>query len=228
MNIETITVFRAGAFTTEPAPDWLQRINALAERTYTHQSSVSVVVRRLVEQGLVARRPATGDARRRELRLTTAGRRLVERAPMPAQLLLIQGLTALGPLDLATLSRLLERVVQAMGASDQPPTMLFVDGSRRRARRNLTLAAGTVAALAGIAAYATQVSAHDAGTAGEGDRSTGVYSLTDEEVAGDGRAGGAVGPGRRRLVGVLAAGGTVLAAGGGVAAWWVRGASAPC
>ena len=32
MNIETITVFRAGAFTTEPAPDWLQRINALAER----------------------------------------------------------------------------------------------------------------------------------------------------------------------------------------------------
>lgn len=33
-------------------------IKELAERTYTHQSSVSVVVRRLVEQGLVVRRPA--------------------------------------------------------------------------------------------------------------------------------------------------------------------------
>lgn len=32
MTIETITVFRAGAFTTEPAPDWLQRVNGLAER----------------------------------------------------------------------------------------------------------------------------------------------------------------------------------------------------
>jgi DNA-binding MarR family transcriptional regulator len=109
-------------------------VNALAERTYTHQSSVSVVVRRLVEQGLVARRPAAGDARRRELSITTAGRRLVERAPMPAQLHLIEGLTRLGSRDLATLARLLERVVQAMGASDQPPTMLFVEGMRRPGR----------------------------------------------------------------------------------------------
>lgn len=106
-------------------------VNALAERTYTHQSSVSVVVRRLVEQGLVARRRAPVDARRRELRITTAGRRLVERAPLPAQLQLIHGLTGLGARDLATLSRLLERVVQGMGASALPPTMLFVDGFRR-------------------------------------------------------------------------------------------------
>jgi DNA-binding MarR family transcriptional regulator len=42
-------------------------INELAERTYTHQSSVSVVVRRLVKQRLVERRPGPDDRRRREL-----------------------------------------------------------------------------------------------------------------------------------------------------------------
>src|SRR3954468_13732349 len=36
-------------------------INELAERTYTHQSSVSVVVRRLVKDGLVERQPASAD-----------------------------------------------------------------------------------------------------------------------------------------------------------------------
>ena len=110
-------------------------INELAERTYTHQSSVSVVVRRLVEQGLVARRPAAADARRRELRLTTAGRRLVERAPRPVQVHLIRGLAGLGPEDLAALSRLLRRVVETMGASEEPASMLFVDGAGRRGTR---------------------------------------------------------------------------------------------
>ena len=90
-------------------------INELAERTYTHQSSVSVVVRRLVEQGLVARRPAADDARRRELRLTAAGRRRVERAPLPAQVRLIQGLDGVEP--------------------DEPPSMLFVEGTGRPASR---------------------------------------------------------------------------------------------
>jgi DNA-binding MarR family transcriptional regulator len=113
-------------------------INELADRTYTHQSSVSVVVRRLVEQGLVARRPAADDARRRELRLTVAGRRIVQRAPLPAQVRLIRGLDALEPAGLAKLSRLLRRVVQGMGAADEPPSMLFAEGTGRRgsARRS--------------------------------------------------------------------------------------------
>ncbi len=104
-------------------------INELATRTYTDQSSVSVVVRRLVEQGLVARRPAAEDARRRELRLTTPGRRLMERAPTPPQVRLIAGLAVLRPRELATLRRLLDRVVDGMGASGEPPTMLFTERS---------------------------------------------------------------------------------------------------
>ena len=55
--------------------------------------------------------------------------------------------------------------------------------THRRARRNTTLVAGTVFAVAGITTYATQVAAHESGSAGEGDRWTGVYALTDDEIA---------------------------------------------
>ena len=102
-------------------------INELAERTYTHQSSVSVVIRRLVKQGLVERRPASDDRRRRELRLTRAGKRLVARAPVPAQIRLINGLRALSLSQLGTLVRLLDQVVHRMGAASEPPAMLFAE-----------------------------------------------------------------------------------------------------
>jgi DNA-binding MarR family transcriptional regulator len=102
-------------------------INELAERTYTHQSSVSVVIRRLVKQGLVERRPAPDDRRRRELRLTRAGKRLVARAPVPAQIRLINGLRALSVSQLRTFVRLFDQVVHRMGAAGEPPAMLFAE-----------------------------------------------------------------------------------------------------
>jgi DNA-binding MarR family transcriptional regulator len=107
-------------------------VNELAERTYTHQSSVSVVVERLVEQGLVVRRPGADDRRRRELRLTPAGKRLVARAPVPGQVRLIDGLLALPATQLRTLERLLGRVVREMGAELERPEMLFVEEVRGR------------------------------------------------------------------------------------------------
>src|SRR3954463_13529901 len=67
-------------------------INELAGATLTHQSSVSVVVRRLVERGLVRRGGSGDDGRRVEVSLTTRGRRLLERAPGAAQDRLIEGL----------------------------------------------------------------------------------------------------------------------------------------
>ncbi|HEX3158563.1 MAG TPA: MarR family transcriptional regulator, partial [Gemmatimonadaceae bacterium] len=54
-------------------------LNELAERTLTHQSSVSTVVRRLAERGLVARSPAADDARRLEIALTAQGAALARR-----------------------------------------------------------------------------------------------------------------------------------------------------
>src|SRR3954454_6799254 len=46
-------------------------IKELAERTLTHQSSVSVVVSRLIERGLVSRRASESDGRRAEVTLTS-------------------------------------------------------------------------------------------------------------------------------------------------------------
>src|SRR6516165_4152555 len=45
-------------------------LNDLADRTLTDQSSVSVVVKRLTDRKLVARKAAADDARRIELSLT--------------------------------------------------------------------------------------------------------------------------------------------------------------
>src|SRR5262249_20550369 len=53
----------------------------LADRTLTDQSSVSVVVSRLVDGGQVMRRTSATDARRTELTLTGSGRALLRRAP---------------------------------------------------------------------------------------------------------------------------------------------------
>ncbi len=48
-------------------------LNELAERTRTHQSSVSAVVTRLAREGLVQKRAADGDARRVESACRRAG-----------------------------------------------------------------------------------------------------------------------------------------------------------
>src|SRR5690348_7076599 len=45
-------------------------VGELAARTFTHQSSVSLVVRRLVQRGLVLKAAARDDGRRVELRVT--------------------------------------------------------------------------------------------------------------------------------------------------------------
>src|SRR5216110_1094694 len=56
-------------------------LNELADRTATHQSSVSVVVKRLVERGLVSRTASPVDRRRLEITLTPAGESRVAGAP---------------------------------------------------------------------------------------------------------------------------------------------------
>src|SRR5262245_50555306 len=56
-------------------------LRELADRTLTDQSSVSVVVSRLVEAGHIARRTSQSDGRRTELTLTETGRALIDRAP---------------------------------------------------------------------------------------------------------------------------------------------------
>ena len=107
----------------------------LADRTLTDQSSVSTVVARLVERGLVNRRASTTDRRRAELRITAAGHRMVERAPRAPQAQIIAAIRAMPPTRRAELVRALEGLATAIGANEVAPRMLFEDEPPRRPRK---------------------------------------------------------------------------------------------
>ncbi len=110
-------------------------VNELAARTVTHQSSVSVVVRRLVQRGLVRRTRAPDDRRRVHLEITDAGAALLRRAPTTAQARLVAGLTAMQPRRVASLARALEQWLAA-ARLPSPAALFFEDGGRgSQARR---------------------------------------------------------------------------------------------
>jgi DNA-binding MarR family transcriptional regulator len=94
-------------------------LNDLADRTLTDQSSVSVVVRRLADQGLLARNASTKDARRVELSLTAAGRRLLARYPelTPARRL-VEALRRLDASELSVLTSGLAALVREIAIKD--------------------------------------------------------------------------------------------------------------
>lgn len=100
-------------------------IAELAARTATDPSSVSVVVARLVDRGLVVRRASPDDARRAEIAITPAGTALLREAPEPIQLKLIAALADLPEDERAALARGLGRVAAAIGVSDGPAPMFF-------------------------------------------------------------------------------------------------------
>ena len=100
-------------------------INALAERTMTHQSTVSVVVRRLVRRRLVKKVRAQDDARRVELTLTAAGVTLLKRAPEVLQVRLASAIAALPASDRRSLAQGLEHLVGELGVGNAPPAMFF-------------------------------------------------------------------------------------------------------
>jgi DNA-binding MarR family transcriptional regulator len=110
-------------------------INDLATRTFTHQSSVSVVVQRLAERRLVAKVAARDDRRRVTLTLTEAGRAILRRSPQPVQERLIAGIGALSSRDRRVLAAALGGVARAMGAATGSPPMLFEDRAAQSPRR---------------------------------------------------------------------------------------------
>ncbi len=111
-------------------------VGALAERTFTHQSSVSAVVSRLARRGLVRRRNGADDARRTEVTLTARGRTLLGRAPQVAQARLITALQRLRPGERRSVARGLAALVQHMGVRVGTPSLFFEEtGSVARPRR---------------------------------------------------------------------------------------------
>jgi DNA-binding MarR family transcriptional regulator len=113
-----------------------QSLNELAARTHTHQSSVSTIVARLADEGLITRARSADDGRTLELNLSPRGRRLVERAPHAAQQRLVQGIQKLSAARRRALALALRALAQSMDAeTDGEPPMFFEEQRRRRAAR---------------------------------------------------------------------------------------------
>jgi DNA-binding MarR family transcriptional regulator len=107
-------------------------VNELAQRTHTHQSSVSVVVQSLVDKGLVSRTRAQDDARRLEVTLTAAARPLLRKAPDAAQDRLIEAIEKLPPAARGQLAKSLARLVEEAGLGDEEAPMMFEDSASPR------------------------------------------------------------------------------------------------
>ncbi len=107
-------------------------MNELAARTLTHQSSVSVVVSRLVERGLVTREASPADARRAEIALSARGRATLRRAPVTVQSQLVAGLGKLPAARLRTLAAALEQWIRAAGIEGGRPPLLFEESAPAR------------------------------------------------------------------------------------------------
>jgi DNA-binding MarR family transcriptional regulator len=101
-----------------------ESLNDLAERTATHQSSVSVVVRRLVDRGLVSRRSSTVDKRRVQIAATPAGVDLLKGAPRTIQTRLINAMERLTATERRDLADLFEKWLGAANVSLNVPPMM--------------------------------------------------------------------------------------------------------
>jgi DNA-binding MarR family transcriptional regulator len=112
-------------------------INDVAALTFTHQSSVSVVIQRLVRQRLVVKGASREDRRRQQLAVTAKGRRRLHRAPSPVQEHLIAAIASLPAEDRRHLARSLSTIARLMVPSSTAahPPMFFEDHARRKRRR---------------------------------------------------------------------------------------------
>jgi DNA-binding MarR family transcriptional regulator len=107
-------------------------VNELAERTLTHQSTVSGVLARLVDRRLVTRKPSADDARRVGIALTARGRTLLADAPASVQTRLVEGLARLTAAQRATLADALEAWMHAAGLEGGSAPLFFEDDAKER------------------------------------------------------------------------------------------------
>lgn len=117
-------------------------INELADRTATDQSTVSVVVAKLIEKGFVARERSEIDGRRLDLTLTAKGHLLVKRLPPPIQWSIIEGVQRLPAARAKALAEGLREICRVLGIADMHPPMLMDDEAapppKTRARKRAT------------------------------------------------------------------------------------------
>lgn len=110
-------------------------LSELAQRTLTDQSSVSVVVTRLVEGGYVSHDRDTRDARRLVLNLTKNGRAVLQRAPVAPQENLLQAIDRMRDADRKRLADLFTRIITDLGESGGTVPMIeFTEEATKRTK----------------------------------------------------------------------------------------------
>ena len=110
-------------------------VNDLAARAMTRQSTVSILATRLEEAGLLERSRSEEDARRVMLDITTAGKRLLRRAPEPPLAHLIAALCRLTTRELGGLELGLRSLLRELGIQDTAAPPLFERPLSAGARR---------------------------------------------------------------------------------------------
>lgn len=99
----------------------------LAAALAVHQSSVSILVDRLETRGLVRRMRGRLDHRVVTMELTPRGASLAAQAPEAAQGRLLHALEAMPPGEVRKIRHAVDRLVQAMEATDVNARFFFAD-----------------------------------------------------------------------------------------------------
>jgi MarR family transcriptional regulator, organic hydroperoxide resistance regulator len=100
----------------------------LAASLLVHQSSTSLLIRRLERRGLVRRTRLREDRRFVRIELTERGHTLATEAPEPAQGRLLHGLRRMPARRVRGIRRAVEDLVGAMEAEGVDPQFFFADG----------------------------------------------------------------------------------------------------
>jgi len=109
-------------------------LSELADRTRTDQSSVSVVVSRLVEAGYITRDRDARDARRLVLNLTKSGRAIAEKSPPVAQEKIIEALEHIPAAERRRFADTFARLIEQMGENEGVAPMIFEEEHPTRRR----------------------------------------------------------------------------------------------
>jgi DNA-binding MarR family transcriptional regulator len=113
-------------------------VNDLAARARTQQSTVSIVVARLVRAGLAAKKKSADDGRIAIVSLTPKGRRLLTHAPAPPTVALLRAIEALSARDSRALATGMDALVRKLDLAAPEVTMLFEHAPVRRSRKTST------------------------------------------------------------------------------------------
>jgi MarR family transcriptional regulator, lower aerobic nicotinate degradation pathway regulator len=110
-------------------------LSELADRTRTDQSSVSVVVTRLVEGGFISRERDKRDARRLVLTLTKSGKTVADQSPPVAQEKIIEVLERMPASERHRFADTFTKVIDEMGEGKAAAPMMFEENNNSGGRR---------------------------------------------------------------------------------------------